>query len=116
MRVQRVPTLEACEESWTVLGDDWRQVMPVEQFLSHLTDQGRSPNTVKAYAHDLKDYFEYLAARRGEVSVLPATASFCSESTINRKLSAVTSFYEFHRRHGVEMALTIRDASRPVAL
>ena len=41
--------------------------------------------------------------------------SACSESTINRKLSAVTSFYEFHRRHGVEMALTIRDASRPVA-
>jgi hypothetical protein len=28
------------------------------------TDQGRSPNTVKAYAHDLKDYFAYgLAAR-----------------------------------------------------
>ena len=141
MRVQRVAPLEAGEESWTVLGDDWRQVAPVEQFLSHLTDQRRSPNTVKAYAHDLKDYFEYLtgrglawdrlrydelaafkpwlrlppAARRGEVSVLPATASFCNESTINRKLSAVTSFYEFHRRHGVEMALTIRDASRPVA-
>lgn len=30
-------------------------------------------------------------------------------------LAPVTSFYKFHRRHGVEMALTIRDASRPVA-
>jgi integrase len=141
MRVQRVAPVEAGEESWTVLGDDWRPVVPIEHFLAHLTDQQRSPNTVKAYAHDLKDYFEYLtgrglvwdrlrydelaafkpwlrlppAARRGEISVLPATVSACSESTINRKLSAVTSFYEFHRRHGVEMALTIRDASRPVA-
>jgi integrase/recombinase XerD len=141
MRVQRVAGLDADEESWTVLGDDWLPVLPVEQFLSHLSDQRRSPNTVKAYAHDLKDYFDYLgrrglawdrlrydelaafkpwlrlppAARRGEISVLPATVSACSLSTINRKLAALTSFYEFHRRHGVEMALTIRDASRPVA-
>jgi hypothetical protein len=28
-----------------------------------LTDQRRSPNTVKAYAHDLKDYLEYLTGR-----------------------------------------------------
>lgn len=48
MRGQRVAPLEAGEESWTVLGDDWRQVAPVERFLSHLTDQRRSPNTVKA--------------------------------------------------------------------
>jgi integrase/recombinase XerD len=118
MRVQRVAGLDADEESWTVLGDDWLPVLPVEQFLSHLSDQRRSPNTVKAYAHDLKDYFDYLgwrgltwdrlrydelaafkpwlrlppAARRGEISVLPATVSACSESTINRKLAALTSF------------------------
>ena len=46
-----------------MLGDDWRRVAPVEEFLSHLTDQRRSPNTVKGYAHDLKDYFEYLTGR-----------------------------------------------------
>jgi site-specific recombinase XerD len=63
MRMQRMAPLEAGEESWTVLGDDRRQVAPVEQFLSHLTAQRRSPNTVKAYAHDLKDYFEYLTGR-----------------------------------------------------
>ncbi|TCO42442.1 hypothetical protein EV646_11364 [Kribbella antiqua] len=34
MRVQRVAPLGAGEESWTVLGDDWRQLVPVEQFLS----------------------------------------------------------------------------------
>jgi integrase/recombinase XerD len=63
MRVQRVAYLDADEQSWTVLGADWRPVPPVEQFLAHLSDQRRSPNTVKAYAHDLKDYFEYLEHR-----------------------------------------------------
>ena len=38
---------------WTVLGDDDVPVVPVERFLAYLTDIGRSPNTVKAYAHDL---------------------------------------------------------------
>ena len=41
--------------SWTVLGDDDVPVVPVDRFLAYLTDIGRSPNTVKAYAHDLKD-------------------------------------------------------------
>src|ERR1700745_2070557 len=41
--------------SWTVLGDDDAPVVPVDRFLAYLTDIGRSPNTVKAYAHDLKD-------------------------------------------------------------
>ena len=37
--------------SWTVLGDDDVPVVPVDRFLAYLTDIGRSPNTVKAYAH-----------------------------------------------------------------
>ena len=49
--------------SWTVLGDDDVPVVPVERFLAYLTDIGRSPNTVKAYAHDLKDYWEFLGLR-----------------------------------------------------
>ena len=36
--------------SWTVLGDDDVPVVPVDRFLAYLTDIGRSPNTVKAYA------------------------------------------------------------------
>jgi integrase len=27
----------------------------------------------------------------------------CSEATVNRKLSAVSAFYEFHQRHGVDL-------------
>lgn len=42
-------------ESWTLLGSDLRPVGPVESFLAFLSAVERSPNTVKAYAHDLKD-------------------------------------------------------------
>ena len=49
--------------SWTVLGDDDVPVGPVERFLAYLTDIERSPNTVKAYAHDLKDFWEFLGCR-----------------------------------------------------
>ena len=35
---------------------------------------------------------------------LPSVGSFCAASTVNRKLSAVAAFYEFHSRHGVDLA------------
>ena len=127
MRVQRVlmPGWEA--ESWTVLGGDQAPVVPVERFLGYLTSIEKSPNTVKAYAHDLKDWFTYLtghdldwqvvtvedvagfvawlrlppAGRDGKVAVLPTVESHCSAASVNRKLAALTSFCEFHARHGV---------------
>ena len=49
--------------SWTVLGDDDVPVVPVDRFLAYLTDIGRSPNKVKAYAYDLKDYWGFLGFR-----------------------------------------------------
>ncbi len=49
--------------SWTVLGDDDVPVVPVDRFLAYLTDIGRSPNMVKAYAHDMKDLWEFLGFR-----------------------------------------------------
>ena len=84
--------------SWTVLGDDDVPVAPVDRFLAYLTDIGRSPNTVKAYAHDMKGLWQFpgfrgldwrearlediaefvvwlqlpAAGRAGEVAVLPS--------------------------------------------
>ncbi len=49
--------------SWSVLGDDDVPVGPVDRFLAYLTGIDRSPNTVKAYAHDLKDFWEFLGCR-----------------------------------------------------
>ena len=63
MFVARVVVSGSRRESWTVVGDDGLLVEPAERFLSFLTDSGRSPNTVKAYAHDLRDWFAFLAGR-----------------------------------------------------
>ncbi|WUW92421.1 site-specific integrase [Streptomyces sp. NBC_01451] len=78
MRVQRVLAPGSTTESWTLLGDDLRPVDPVESFLAYLTAVERSPNTVKAYAHDLKDWWVYLDGRGlGWKSVdLEAVAAF----------------------------------------
>ena len=112
--------------SWTVLGDDDVPVVPVDRFLAYLTDIGRSPNTVKAYAHDLKDYWCFIgfrgldwrearledigefvawlqlppAGRSDEVAVLPSVTAEVTASTVNRKLAAVSAFYAHQARNG----------------
>jgi len=129
MLVQRVQSPVSPLESWTVLGDDDVPVAPIERYLAYLTDIERSPNTVKAYAHDLKDWFTFLAARRldwrevrledvgefvawlrlpptardNDVAVLPSVGGHCTASTLNRKLSALSAFYTHAARHGVEL-------------
>src|ERR1039458_8940393 len=60
--VRRV-VLRTAAASWTVIGPDRRPVEPVESFLRWLTDTERSPNTVRAYAGDLSQFWEFLALR-----------------------------------------------------
>lgn len=126
VRVQRVVMPSGIESS-TVLTGGGLIVEPVDRFLAHLTAIDRSPNTVRAYAHDLRDYFQFLEhgelhwdrvvledlgrfitwlrlpveARDGRVAMLPWVDPNLSAKSINRKLSALASFYEFHQRHGV---------------
>ena len=109
-----------------MLGDDDVPVVPVDRFLAYLTDIGRSPNTVKAYAHDLKDYWSFIGfrgldwrearledigefvawlqlppvGRSGAVAVLPSSGAEVSVSTVNRKLAAVSAFYAHQARNG----------------
>jgi Phage integrase, N-terminal SAM-like domain len=116
MRVQRVVMPETVFESWTVLGDDQLPVEPVERFLAYLASIETSPNTIKAYAHDLRDWYTYLVAHRrhwrtatledvagfvawlrlppevrdGKVVVLPTVGHHCSVASVNRKLAALT--------------------------
>jgi hypothetical protein len=49
-------------ESTTVLADGL-VLDPADRFLAHLTVIDRSQKTVRAYAHDLRDYFEFLQCR-----------------------------------------------------
>jgi len=141
MLVQRVLMPASPVESWTVLGDDAVPVEPIERYLAYLTDIERSPNTVKSYAHDLKDWFSFLGvrgldwrevrledvggfvawlrlpplARSGKVAVLPSVEHHCGEATVNRKLSAVSAFYQHAARHGIdlgELLMTWQPAGR----
>ncbi len=129
MLVQRVVPVGSRVGSWTVLGEDDRPVEAIERYLGYLTSIERSPNTVKAYAHDLKDFFVFLAlrsldwrevrledvgefvawlrlppaGRAGKVLVLPSVDAQVGAATVNRKLSAVSSFYQHQARHGVDV-------------
>jgi site-specific recombinase XerD len=130
MLVHPVVVPDSGTRSWTVLGDDDVPVVPVDRFLGYLTDIGRSPNTVKAYAHDLKDYWcfigfrglnwrearledigEFIAwlqlppeGRAGEVAVLPSVTAAVTAATVNRKLAAVSAFYAHQARNGAEVS------------
>ena len=46
-----------------MIGGDLRPVAPVESYLAWLSHIERSPNTVRAYAQDLKTFWEFLEAR-----------------------------------------------------
>lgn len=129
MFVQAVVVPGSGSLSWTVLTDDGVLVVPVDRFLAYLTDIGRSPNTVKAYAHDLKDYWDFIglrgldwrearledigefiawlqlppADRSGAVAMLPSAVAHVTAVTVNRKLAAVSAFYAHQARNGAEV-------------
>jgi integrase/recombinase XerD len=129
MYVQRVVMPASPVESWTVVGDDGVPVEPVERYLAYLTAIERSPNTIRAYAFDLKDYWvfrrqrsldwrevrledvgEYVAwlrlppaGRLGGVAVLPMVEPHVTASTVNRKLAALAAFYQHQARHGADV-------------
>ena len=123
-RVQRV--VERGRGSWTVIGPDRRPVQAADRYLAWLTHVEKSPNTVRAYACDLKLFVVFLGARAfawdrvrletlGEftawlrspaenVIVLEHGTPARAASSVNRTLSAVFGFYEFHARSGVPVA------------
>lgn len=128
MLVQRVVTPTG-SVSWTVVGSDGLPVAPIEGYLAHLAAIERSPNTVRAYAHSLKLFFEFLAAqqqtfdeagvedvsrfvaflRAPVTGVVPLNEAVGArtEATVNRHLAAVFGFYDHQARNGVELAANL---------
>lgn len=128
MRVSKVLDPESNAVSFTLIGATG-VVEPAERYLRYLAETERSPNTIKAHAHDLKDWFVFLDEfgrdwqsvkledvgafirwlrrppdMRGQVfSVLPAIGHHCGEATVNRKLSTVSIFYQHAARHGLDL-------------
>ena len=112
MRVQRLVMPVTGAESWTVLDEALVTVEPAERFLAHLAAVERSPNTVRAYAHSLVLWFEWLGLRgrvwdgagiedvstfvrwlrapADNVIVLDTSAARRSEATVNRHLAGLS--------------------------
>lgn len=130
--VQALRGVHDGQRSFTVVDSDALPIGSAETFLRHLAALGYSPNTVKAYAHDLADLFTWLGfrrrdwrtltvadvgewvawlrlpgpARQGRLGVLPSVEPAVSERTLQRKLAAVSAFYGFHRR--LDPAITLQ--------
>lgn len=121
MRVQHVDQPNG-PRSYTVVDDVGLPIVPIDHYLTYLTARGSSPNTVRSYAFDLRDFWTFLDQRDQTVLAvgvddlagwiswlrLPATLRVrggsitpldpephLAPATISRKLSAVVAFYEF---------------------
>ena len=128
MRVQRVLMPDG-SESWTVLGPTGEPVGPVEAFLAHLQALDRSPTTLRTYATTLKLWLQFLdrlgvavdeatvdhvsrfvASLRSpadNVAVLEGGSGRCGPATVNRRLAALFTFYEYRARNGVVLAQSL---------
>jgi integrase/recombinase XerD len=122
MKVQRIRIPETQEITWVVLGEDYLPVQPIAEFVDYLRHLERSPNTIRAYAHHLKLYWEYLEEAKldwqhikdadlaafitwlrnpqADILSIHGQQSKRTEVTVNTILTAVCMFYEFQERAG----------------
>lgn len=123
MRVQR---LVDGETTWTVVDERGVPVGVVDDFLAYLQAIERSPNTIRAYAHDLKTFWAFLRheglshedvtgedlarfirfLRRPhpDVSVISEDGAARKASTVNRVMAAVSGLYTFLADRGTSEA------------
>jgi len=117
IRVQRIIVPDTQERCWVLFNADHPLIAP-NQYLLYLHHLGRSPNTVRAYAHHLQAFSKFLSEDNRDWTTLTLTelAKFVawlrrisssngksrSDATINTVLAAVGSFYEYQDRLGVE--------------
>lgn len=122
MKVQKGLLPNSHQPIWMVLDGDYLPVEPIQKYLNYLDSLERSHNTISAYAHNLKLYWEFLEdnrqnwqeitletlsefihwlrnPNRGVISIEPQISKR-SEKTINHCLTTVSAFYEFHERLG----------------
>lgn len=121
MKVQRV-RLADDHIAWMVLDDDHTPVQPILDYLKYLHNLDRSPNTIRATAHRLKLFWEYLRDEHlcwqamdvaqlaafipwllrqdsSVISIAPQKAKR-TNATIDLTLGAVYGFYSYHMRLG----------------
>ncbi|MCV7209313.1 tyrosine-type recombinase/integrase [Mycolicibacterium canariasense] len=121
--------------TWTVVSESLSVVEPVEAYLEFGRQRGFRPNTVKAYARGLAQWWTYLertgkrwnavqihdfgafltAVRHNEFDpavrqLHPATA--VAEATVALRLRAVMGFYRYHAASGVDAAPFLYEQGR----
>ena len=122
MRVQRISVPDTGHLSWIVVDGEHLPVTVLNEYLLYLHRWGRSPNTVRAYAHHLQAFWEFVVEhghdwRRLKLTQLAEFVSWVrhatragrdhrSDATINLILAAIGSFYEYQDRLGVETAIS----------
>src|SRR6266702_322001 len=122
VRVQKIRVPDTGHLSWIILDREHIPVGVVNEYLIYLHRLGRSPNTVRAYAHHLQAFWSFLIEQRHDWRdlKLPQLAEFVgwvrhgarvghghrSDATINLILAAIGSFYEYQDRLGVETAIS----------
>jgi site-specific recombinase XerD len=103
---------------WLILDEIYQVVEPLQRYLTFISGT-KSPNTVEAYAYDLKAWWEFLRDKHldwrsvqlsdledfaywfriggtPEAIPLQPVAAQRSERSINRAITAVMMFYEYH--------------------
>jgi integrase/recombinase XerD len=122
------------QEIWMVLDSDYSPVIPIHNYLRYLENKAYSPNTIKAYARNLKLYWDFLEEKEidwTQISVfklsefihwlktsnskvvnLQSPTSNRTERTINHILKTVKLFYDFQSRLGVVDSLDIYKIQR----
>ncbi len=120
MKVQRVRLPETERITYLVLDDDYRPIEPILSYLKFLHDLDRSPNTIRACAHHLKLFWEYLRDTRSDwtevdIAQLAAFISWLrrpepavvslepqqarrTNASIDQMLGSVHGLYDFHMR------------------
>ena len=84
VRVQRIIVPDTQERCWMLFNADHPLIAP-NQYLSYLHHLGRSPNTVRAYAHHLQAFSKFLCEENRDWTTLTLTelakcVQFCKEA------------------------------------
>ncbi len=135
MKVQRVRLPDTDRVTWLVLDDHYTPIQPILTYLKFLHNLDRSPNTIRATAHHLKLFWEYLRdahlswtevdvvqlagfiswLRRPDPKVVSIAAQKArrTNATIDLALGAVHGLYQFHARIHTIPELPLYQLSMP---